>query len=150
MMKHTVSALVVGAALLFASAALAADQGSPDEAKVMATKAAEYLKSVGPDKAFAEFDAKDGPWHDRDLYVYVLSDDGVMRAHGTNPGLIGKSVATVKDVDGNPMNAPILAVKTADWVHYKWQNPVTKTVEPKVAYCVRIGEYVVVVGAYAK
>lgn len=150
MMKHALSALVLGAALLFAPAILAAGQATPDDAKAMATKAAEYLKSVGPDKAFAEFDAKEGPWHDRDLYVYVLSDDGVMRAHGTNPGLIGKSVATVKDVDGNPMNAPILAVKTADWVHYKWQNPATKAVEPKVAYCVRIGEYVVVVGAYAK
>lgn len=149
MVKQTLSALLIGAALLFPPAVLAAGQGTQDEAKAMATKAADYLKSVGPDKAFAEFDAKGSPWHDRDLYVYVLSDDGVMRANGANPGLIGKSVATVKDVDGNPMNAPILAIKTADWVRYKWQNPVTKAVEPKAAYCVRVGEYVVVVGAYA-
>jgi hypothetical protein len=149
MMQHALSALVIGAAALCAPAALASGQATPDEAKAMAIKAAEYLKSVAPDKAFTDFDAKDSPWHDRDLYVYVLSDDGVMRAQGTNPGLIGKSVASMKDVDGNPMNSPILAAKTADWLRYKWQNPATKAVEPKVAYCVRIGGYVVVVGAYA-
>ena len=45
--------------------------GASDDAKVMAVKAAEYLKANGPEKAFPEFSAKDGPWHDRDLYVTV-------------------------------------------------------------------------------
>jgi signal transduction histidine kinase len=148
-MRRILYFLLLAPVLLLAPTAWAAGQGTPDEAKAMAVKAAEYLKSAGPDQAFAAFDAKNGPWHDRDLYVLVLGDDNVMYAHGTNPGLIGKSLATMKDVDGNPMNAPMLAVKGADWVRYKWQNPITKAVEPKVAYCVRVGEYVVVVGAYA-
>jgi hypothetical protein len=54
---------VIAPVLLFlASAAWAAGQATPDEAKAMAVKAAEYLKANGPDKAFAEFNAKDGPW----------------------------------------------------------------------------------------
>ena len=114
----------------------------------MAIKAAEYLKVAGPDKAFPEFDAKDGPWHDRDLYVYVLDDTGVMLAHGTNPGLIGKSLLEFKDVDGKPVTQDALAVKDIGWINFKWQNPLTKAVEPKVAYIVRVGEYAVVVGAY--
>ena len=114
----------------------------------MAIKAAEYLKVVGPDKAFPEFDAKDGPWHDRDLYVYVLDDTGVMLAHGTNPGLIGKSLLEFKDVDGKPITQDALAVKDIGWINFKWQNPLTKAVEPKVAYIVRVGGYAVVVGAY--
>jgi cytochrome c len=140
--------LLLASLLLLAPAAWAAEQGTPDEAKAMAIKAADYLKAVGPDQAFAAFGAKDGPWHDRDLYVYVLGDDNVMHAHGTNPGLVGKSLASMKDVDGKPINAPILAVTTADWVHYKWQNPVTKAVELKLAYCVRVGQYVVATGTY--
>lgn len=135
-------------ALLLAPVAFAADHATPDEAKAMAIKAAEYLQSAGPDKAFAEFDAKDGPWHDRDLYVYVLNTSGVMVAHGTNPGLIGKSVLEFKDVDGQPMTQHSLAVKDAGWVDYKWQNPLTKAVEPKTSYVVREGDYAVVVGAY--
>ncbi len=148
-MKLLLSPLLFAAVVGFAPAVYAAGQATPDEAKAMAVKAAEYLKSAGPDKSFPEFDAKDGPWHDRDLYVYVLDSKGVMLAHGTNPGLIGKTVLEVKDVDGKPMTRETLAVSDAGWVHFKWQNPLTKAVEPKVVYVVRVGDYFVEVGAYA-
>lgn len=141
--------LAIGLSIALASFAYAAGQATPDEAKAMAIKAAEYLKSVGPDKAFAEFDAKDGPWHDRDLYVTVQNSQGVMVAHGTNAGLIGKSVIDLKDVDGKPFNRDIQAVKDAGWVDFKWQNPLSKTIETKHQYTVRVGEYIVGVGAYA-
>ena len=122
-MKAILACLPLTAALLFAPVAHAAGLASPDDAKAMATKAAEYLKSVGPEKAFAEFDAKDGPWHDRDLYVTVQDSKGVMVAHGTNAGLIGKSVIDLKDVDGKPFNRDVQAIKDAAWIDYKWQNP---------------------------
>jgi cytochrome c len=149
-MKAILACLPLTAALLFAPVAHAAGLASPDDAKAMATKAAEYLKSVGPEKAFAEFDAKDGPWHDRDLYVTVQDSKGVMVAHGTNGGLIGKSVIDLKDVDGKPFNRDVEAIKEAAWIDYKWQNPATKAVEAKTSYQVRVGEYIVGVGAYAK
>lgn len=147
-MKPVLSHLLMAAALLAAPTVYAAGQATPDEAKAMAVKAAEYLKSAGPEKAFPEFDAKDGRWHDRDLYVYVLDPAGVMVAHGTNPGLLGKSVLEFKDVDGKPITQVTLAVKDAGWVDYKWQNPLTKAVEPKTSYVMRVGDFAVVVGAY--
>ena len=125
-------------------------QATPDEAKAMAVKAAEYLKSVGPEKAFPEFNSKDGPWHDRDLYVTVLDPKGVDVVHGNNPGLIGKSLIDLKDVDGKPFIREMVAIKDAGWVNFKWQNPLTKAVEPKTSYEARVGDYVVGVGAYAK
>ena len=64
-----------------------------------------------------------------------------MLAHGTNPGLIGKSLLEFKDVDGKPITRDALAVKDIGWINFKWQNPLTKAVEPKVAYIVRVGEY---------
>jgi cytochrome c len=149
-MARSFPLLALGATLLLAPCAWAAGEATPDEAKAMAIKAAEHLKAVGPDKAFPDFDAKNGSWHDRDLYVYVLDNNGVMLAHGTNPGLIGKSVLEVKDVDGKPMTRETLAVKEAGWVNYKWQNPLTKAVEPKVVYVVRVGDYFVEVGTYAQ
>jgi len=140
----------IPAMLVVPMLAWAAGQATPDEAKAMAVKAAAYLQSVGPEKAFPEFDAKDGPWRDRDLYVTVQSNQGVMVAHGTNPGLIGKSVLELKDVDGKPFNHDIHDMKDAGWVNFKWQNPLTKAVEPKTMYVVRAGDYIVGVGAYAK
>ena len=72
-------------------------------------------------KAFPEFDAKDGPWHDRDLYVTVQDNKGVMVAHGTNPGLIGKSMLDLKDVDGKAFNREIHGDQGTGWVNFKWQ-----------------------------
>ncbi len=150
-MRPAIWKLLTAATLLCATAAYAIGQATPDEAKAMAIKAAEYLKAVGPEKAFLEFDAKDNTtWHDRDLYVTVQDSKGVMVAHGTNPGLIGKSMLDLKDVDGKPFNRDIQAIKDTGWVDYKWQNPVTKAIELKTAYEVRVGEYVIGVGAYAK
>jgi len=149
-MKPLPTAMMLVTMLLAAPMANAADQATPDEAKAMAIKAVEYLKSAGPEKAFAEFDAKDGRWHDRDLYVTVLDSNGVAVAQGNNPGLVGKSVIDLRDVDGKSFAREMIAVKDASWVNFKWQNPVTKAVEPKTSYEVRVGEYVVGVGAYSK
>jgi hypothetical protein len=149
-MKTVLGLLPVVAALLFSPVANAAGQATPDDAKALAVKAAEHLKSVGPDKAFQEFGGKDGPWHDRDLYVTVLDTQGVMVAHGTNAGLVGKSMIDLKDVDGKAFNRDVIATKDTGWVTFKWQNPLTKSVEPKSQYTVHVGDYFVGVGAYAK
>src|SRR5581483_1294343 len=105
-------------------------------------------KSVGPAKAFADFDAKDGPWHDRDLYVMVENNQNIMVAHGANPGLIGKNVADLKDPDGKAISHEIQAIAEAGWVTFRWLNPLTKVMEPKTSYWVRTGDYIVGVGAY--
>jgi cytochrome c len=142
--------LILPVWLLLAPAALADGQATPDDAKAMAIKAAEYLKAVGPEKALPEFSAKDGPWHDRDLYVTVMDNKAVMLAHGTNPGLIGKSMYDLKDVDGKAFTREMVAVTDTNWVTFKWQNPLTKAVELKTTFDVRVGDYVVSVGAYTK
>jgi signal transduction histidine kinase len=149
-MRNLLGVIVLLAGLLAGMPLWAAGEATPDEAKAMAIKAAEYLKSAGPEQAFAAFDAKDGPWHDRDLYVVVQNSQGVMVAHGVNAGLIGHVVLDLKDVDGRPFNREMQAVQNADWVNYKWQNPTTRAVETKTMYVIREGEYLVGVGAYAR
>jgi cytochrome c len=114
----------------------------------MAIKAADFLKANGPEKAFAAFDAQGGPFHDRDLYVFVQNDAGIVQAHGANAALIGKNLMNIKDVDGKPFVQQIVAVKDTGWVDYKWQDPQTQMVEPKTSYVIRVGEYVIGVGAY--
>jgi cytochrome c len=135
------------AAMFFSASAYAGDRATPDEAKAMSIKAAAFLKDNGPEKAFPAFE-KDAAWHDRDLYVFVQDSKLVMMSHGVNHALIGKPMAGLKDVDGKPFNLEMAAITEAGWINYKWQNPTTKAVEPKSAYVVRVGEYLVGVGAY--
>lgn len=146
-MKQFLVAAMLVLALVVPQAGRAADHATPDEAKAMAIKAAAFLKEKGPDKAFPAFD-KDPAWHDRDLYVFVQDNNGVVLAHGTIPALIGKKLINLKDVDGKPFVQEMVAVKDAAWVDYKWQNPETKTIDQKTSYVIRVGDYTVGVGAY--
>lgn len=148
-MKRLFLSLAIALALgLFAGGvAHASERGTPDEAKTLATKAAQYLKEHGTQKAFAAFNAKDGGFQDRDLYVIVQDDAVTLLAH-PNPALVGKPMGDMLDVDGKPFAREITAIKDTGWVEYKYRNPVTKKVEQKAAYVVRVGAYVVGVGAY--
>jgi len=139
--------LVPGTALLLA-AAWATGQETQDDAKAMAIKAATYLTSVGPEKAFPEFNAKDGPWHDRELYVVALDGNGVMVVNGALPGMIGKPMLTPKDVNGKEFNREMVEIKDQRWVRFTWRNPLTNAMQLKAQYMVRVGEYVAGDGAY--
>jgi len=114
----------------------------------MAEKAAAYLKENGPEKSFPVFQAKDGGFQDRDLYVTVADSKGVMLANGAMPALIGKNLIDLKDVEGKPFEREVVAVKDAAWVEFKWRNPMSNAVELKRTYQIRVGDYVVGVGAY--
>jgi signal transduction histidine kinase len=148
-MKSLFAALVFAFSVFALAPAQAAGGASPDEAKAMAIKAAEFLKANGKDKAYPVFNDKANPaFRDRDLYVFVVDSTGTTVSHGTNPALIGKSLLNLKDVDGKPFVQEMVGIKDAGWVDYKWQNPQTKAVEPKTSYCVRVGDVVIGVGAY--
>jgi cytochrome c len=147
-MNRRVIVLTLGAMVLCGPSLRAAGVASKDEAQAMAVKAAAFLKANGPAVAFPAFAEKDGAWHDRDLYVTVLDNQGVAVVHGNNPGLVGKSLIALKDVDGKPFIHDMVLVADAGWVDFKWQNPVTKAVEPKTSYEIRVGDYLIGVGAY--
>jgi hypothetical protein len=133
--------------LLFSGLAHAGDSGTPDEAKAMAVRAAELLKTEGPDKAFPEFNTGSA-YHDRDLYVMVYDPTGKCVSHGANPALIGKALIDLKDTDGKFIIKDLVAVEDTGWVDYKWPRPTTKKIEPKTTYVVRVGDYRIGVGAY--
>lgn len=132
------------------STAFAGEFGTPDEAKALAEKAAAFLKANGPEKSFPSFQAKDGGFQDRDLYVTVADSTGTMLVNGGMPSLVGKNLIDLKDVDGKPFEREVVAIKDAGWVEFKWLNPVTKVVALKKTYQIRVGDYIVGVGAYVQ
>ena len=132
-------------------AALAATNGTPDEAKAMVEKAVKLIQAEGKDKAFAQINDPAGPFVDRDLYVFVLNLEGTTVAHGVNKALIGKSLVNLKDADGKPFIQEMIEMGKAGkvgWVDYKWTNPQTKKVEAKSSYLMKVGDVIVGVGIY--
>ncbi len=125
------------------------DPATPKEAKAMAIRAAEYLRTEGPENAFEVFSRKDDTeFHDRDLYVFVTHETGELVAHGVDHDMIGTNVLDLKDADGKSFVREYLAIEDRGWVEYKWEHPLTGTIRNKRSYIVRVGDYAVGVGAY--
>ncbi|NVD69916.1 histidine kinase [Duganella sp. BJB488] len=140
--------------LLSAAPAGAAEHGSEKEAQEMVKKAVALVKSAGPESAYKAFtEHPDGAFKDRDLYVFVYDFGGICLAQGANPKMVGKNLAAIKDVDGNPfIQGMIDMVKSTSrgWYGpYKFTNPNSQGYELKRSYCERgAGDTMVCVGTY--
>lgn len=143
------SLVAVTLVLLLAVPAVAATQGTPEEAKAMAEKAAAFLEAEGRDKAFQAFTETD-QFKDRDLYVFVYDAQGAAVAHGANPALVGKNLMDLRDPNGKQFVKDFVAVEDAGWVEYAWQNPVSKKVEPKRSWIIHTDGVWLGVGAYVQ
>jgi len=137
--------------LLAAVSANAAERGTLDEAKALAERAAVHFKDVGPEKALADFAKPEGGYVDRDLFVVVYAIDGKILASYGVPALFGKDATTLKDVDGKEFGKEILTLGKSGnpgWVDYRMTNPATHKIEAKRSYVLKVGDYVLFVGAY--
>jgi len=146
-MKALGAVLFLGLSVAFAQDVAVAGQATPEEARSMALKAADFLRTNGPERAWAAFTTSP-EFHDRDLYVTVVDSHCKVKAHGATPILIGKRLCGLQDIDGKSFIWEMSNVTDRAWVDYKWQDPITKEVKPKTAYIVRVGTYVIGVGAY--
>jgi len=144
--------VLAGVFMLLAGAVLTpAVAATPDEAKALAEKAATLVASEG-DKAFATISDPNGPFHQGELYVTVLDHQGIVRAN-MNPKLVGLNMWDATDPDGVKFTQlPWTATESSPtaWISYKFTNPESKKIEKKKAWVHRVGDYVVLCGAYVK
>jgi signal transduction histidine kinase len=148
--------LRTGVLALFTAAASMApahanNAASKDEAVAIVKKAVAAIKTSGADKVYAEINTPAGKWIDRDLYVVVYGLDGMSLAHGANPKQTGVMLIDRKDIDGKEFikeRVELAKAKASFWQDYKFQNPATKKVEPKIMYCERLAETAVCAGVY--
>lgn len=144
------------AGLLFASLAgpafANAKDATKEDAVAMVKKGIAYIKAHGTEKGYAEISNKKGPFIDRDLYLVVYGLDGKCLAHGANEKQIGRDLIELTDIDGKyfvkERVAMVKAKPAGAWQEYKFTNPVSKKIEPKVMYCEKLGETAVCGGVY--
>ncbi|MGE5094274.1 MAG: cache domain-containing protein [Betaproteobacteria bacterium] len=131
--------------------AAAADHGSAAEATAMVSKAIDYMKKNGRDKAYAEINNPKGQFVDRDLYVVVYDLNGKVMAHGSNAKMIGKELIDMRDTDGKYFvkeRVEIAKGKGSGWQDYKFMNPVSRKIEPKSMFLQRYEDVIVGCGIY--
>ncbi|MBB1077506.1 cache domain-containing protein [Rhodoferax sp. 4810] len=163
MTKPIPTTLMVAMLLLgCVGAALAANDAPPvttpthataDDAQraqaLLARAVAVYRKD--PEHALVEFMLV-GPYIDKELYIYVVGDDGIMRASGgSSLPLVGRDVRNLKDSDGKLFIAEMMAnakLKESGSVNYRWLDREHGVIERKVAYFQKVGNAFVAVGYY--
>jgi signal transduction histidine kinase len=140
---------VVAALAVFGSAGsvMAAEYGTPAEAKAMLEKAVVAVKADKA-KALDMFVKGEGGFKDRDLYPYCGGPDGNFTAH---PSLLGKSLKDLKDKAGKPLGQDVYAAAkegAITEVSYMWPRPGQTDPVAKVVYVAKIGDQVCAVGYY--
>lgn len=142
--------MLVLTTVLATQGALAAERATPHEARVMFDRAVEFMEANGPEHAFAAFNDPKGDFVRKDLYVFVIDDQGVYQASGAAPdALVGLTVLNTTDAAGNPLFREMIDITRArqeGTVRYMWLNRLTNNIEPKVSYVRKIGNYVLGVG----
>ncbi len=144
--------LALGLATSLAPGLAQADNATKAEAVAMVKKGIAFIKANGVEKGYAEISNKKGSFVDRDLYLVVYGLDGKCLAHGANEKQIGRDLIDLTDIDGKyfvkERVAMVKAKPAGAWQEYKFTNPVSKKVEPKVMYCEKLGETAVCGGVY--
>jgi signal transduction histidine kinase len=114
--------------------------GTPDQAKKLAEEAAAFFKANGKDKAFAAFNDPKGKFIKDDLFIFVLDMKGVIISYAVNQKMIGKDLHDMKDPDGKEFVKEQIetAKKGSGWVDYKFTNPITKKVQDKTSYIIKL------------
>jgi signal transduction histidine kinase len=121
------------------------------EAEAMVKKAIAFVKANGKEKGFAEINNTKGQFVKEDTYVTVYDLNGKCLAHGSNAKMIGKDLIGMKDPDGVAyvkQRVEIAKGKGKGWQDYKFNNPISKKIEPKTVYVEKYEDMAFSAGVY--
>jgi signal transduction histidine kinase len=130
-----------------------ANARTAQEAQALVERAVAYIQDVGREQAFADFSRRDGGFVDGDLYIFCQDISGVVIAHGGNPKLVGQNLSDVRGPDGRFANVEINHLglsQGSGWLEFRWPNPVTKRIELKDAYVLKVDDHTVCGSGYYK
>jgi signal transduction histidine kinase len=146
-MRHGISLLVPALVI-----ALPAAAQTKADAEAIVKKAIAFAKTNGEEKALHEISNPNGQFKNGTLYIFVYDLNGNVMAHGANASMIGKNLINTRDVDGNLYILNLVnigKIKGQGWLSFKFPNPVTHKIEPKIAFVEKYGNLIYGSGIYA-
>jgi cytochrome c len=122
-----------------------------EDAKKWVEKAVSFYRASGKRIALAEYTNPNGQFVHDEMYIYALNPRGTMLAHGVNEKFVGEEFINIRDYDGKSFIKEIVDIANREgsgWVEYKWYNPVTKEVLPKIVYFEKVDDLIICSGVY--
>jgi len=125
-------------------------QGTAEEAMTLVDQALDFRGTTGRDVFLRELSVPDGPFHDRDMYVFVLNRQGAYLAFGGKPERVGSRVQDIAGVDGQALLESIVAQAELEpgWVEYDIVNPQSGAIQTKMSYVTRVDDLYLGCGVY--
>ena len=125
-------------------------QGTAEEAVALVQRAMALHKTTSRDQFLRTLTDKNQPYHDRDMYVFVLDTSGTYLAFGGNSAKVGTRVQDIPGIAGDRLVSDIVAQadRAPGWVEYDITNPATGAVQTKMSYVSRAGDLYVGCGVY--
>jgi cytochrome c len=143
--------IIILAAAMSELAAFAAEFGTREEAIAMAKRVQQKFVKDGAEATFKAVNEGAPGFHDRDLFP-VITDLQGLNAASWLPALRGKYLGDQKDQNGKLIVQEFISIAKGSgrgWSDTRVYNPVTKTIEDKSIYILRISDkYYVGVGVY--
>jgi cytochrome c len=137
MFKRAFAIITALVLTLGSEVASAGDAPTKDQVIAQVTKAVEFYKATGRDRAIAAFNSKDGPFAKGMDYVDVHDLNGVCIAHPLSPDIVGANRLAVADMHGKKFIQEMVDAaksQTSGWITYMRENPNTGKIEHKIAY----------------
>ncbi|MBX9634830.1 MAG: cache domain-containing protein [Magnetospirillum sp.] len=145
-------AMVIALAVSVGVAHAQAKKLTPDEVKALTIKAADFIAAKGLEEAEKAFTTPDSDFKFGEIYVNVIDFNGNWVIYPPKPENKGKNVLNFIDEDGKKLGEEILNTgkKGEGWTEYRWKNPATNTIQPKVTYVKKVPgkDYVAYIGIY--
>ncbi|MEY2683039.1 MAG: hypothetical protein RJA09_183 [Pseudomonadota bacterium] len=126
-------------------------QGTADEAYDLVQKALAHIQSVGYSRASEDFYDKNGPFIDRDLYIFVFDREGVYRVMGMDKARTNTRLHDAPGLDADKLlaDAWYRADNGGGWVEYNIINLQTGVVRAKSSYVAALDDQMLIgCGAY--
>lgn len=124
-------------ATLMLSVSLSYAAATPEEVKAFVDEGVKYCEEKGTQACLAEFNNKSGSFIKGELYMFAYDFNGVNKALGSNPKLVGKNLYKLKDATGLMLIQELIKIAKTDgqgWLDYKWSHPIKKQIAPKRSY----------------
>jgi len=132
-------------ALSASVAAISLRQGSADEARALVERARDRIAEVGWQRAVDEFHRPDGPFIDRDMYIFGMDRDDRYIVCGIDPARLGQRLQDVRGL--SVQLADELVTKSRDaaaqgggWIHYEMPLPDLSGTQHKSAWVLDLGD----------
>ena len=125
-------------------------QGTAEEVVALVERAAALRARCPRDQYLRTLTDPAQPFHDRDMYVFVLDSTGAYRAFAGNPARVGTRVQDVPGIAGDQLVHDIMAQaqRGPGWVEYDFTNPVTGAVQTKMSFVQRVDDAYLGCGVY--